>query len=204
MRTSPAKQIAFGGVFGALALVIMNLGSLIPVATYVCPVLCMLILAFVTKMCGNRIGWAWYGAVAILSCLMAPDKEAAAVFVFLGFYPILKHRFDRFHFPMIPKLLFFNVLILAMYWLLLHLLGMDQSAAEFEEMGKILTAVLLLMGNLVFILLDIATAVSIPELPQMWKSGWKPTAAARAPNTPEAEDLWNLYTGKNAAITLRL
>ena len=156
MRNTPAKQIAFGGVFGALALVIMNLGSLIPVATYVCPMLCMLILAFVTKMCGNRIGWAWYGAVAILSCLMAPDKEAAAVFVFLGFYPILKPHFDRMRFPMIPKLLFFNVLILVMYWLLLKLLGMDRIAAEFAEMGRILTVVMLLMGNLIFLLLDFA------------------------------------------------
>ena len=156
MRNTPAKQIAFGGVFAALALVIMNLGSLIPVATYVCPMLCMLILAFVTKMCGNRIGWAWYGAVAILSCLMAPDKEAAAVFVFLGFYPILKPRFDRMRFPMIPKLLFFNVLILMMYWLLLKLLGMDQIAAEFAEMGKVLTVVMLVMGNLVFYMTDVA------------------------------------------------
>lgn len=156
MRNSPAKQIAFGGVFAALALVIMNLGSLIPVATYVCPMLCMLILALVTKMCGNRIGWAWYGAVAILSCLMAPDKEAAAVFVFLGFYPILKPRFDRMRFPIIPKLVFFNVLILAMYWLLLKLLGMDQIAAEFAEMGKVLTAMMLVMGNLVFYMTDVA------------------------------------------------
>ena len=156
MRNTPAKQIAFGGVFAALALVIMNLGSLIPVATYVCPMLCMLILAFVTKMCGNRIGWAWYGAVAILSCLMAPDKEAAAVFVFLGFYPILKPRFDRLRFPLIPKLMLFNVLILVMYWLLLHLFGMEQIAAELEEMGKILAAVMLLLGNLIFLLLDFA------------------------------------------------
>ena len=156
MRNSPAKQIAFGGVFAALAMVIMNLGSLIPVATYVCPMLCMLILAFVTKMCGNRIGWAWYGAVAILSCLMAPDKEAAAVFVFLGFYPILKPRFDKMRFPIIPKLVFFNVLILAMYWLLLKLLGMDQIAAEFAEMGKVLTAMMLVMGNLIFVLTDVA------------------------------------------------
>ena len=156
MRNTPAKQIAFGGIFAALALVIMNLGSLIPIATYVCPMLCMLILAFVTKMCGKRIGWAWYGAVAILSCLMEPDKEAAAVFVFLGFYPIVKPRFDKMRFPLIPKLALFNVLILLMYWLLLHLLGMEQIAAEFEEMGKILTGVMLLMGNVIFLLLDFA------------------------------------------------
>ena len=156
MRNSPAKQIAFGGIFAALALVIMNLGSLIPVATYVCPMFCMLILAFVCKMCGNRIGWAWYGAVAILSVLMAPDKEAAAVFVFLGFYPIVKPKFDAMRFPLFPKLAIFNVLILVMYWLLLHLLGMEQIAAEFEEMGRILTGIMLVMGNVIFLLLDFA------------------------------------------------
>ena len=154
MRNTPARQIAFGGMFAALALVIMNLGSLIPVATFVCPMLCMLILAFVTKMCGARIGWAWYGAVAILSVLMAPDKEAAAVFVFLGFYPIVKPRFDRFRFPVIPKLALFNAMILIMYWLLLRLFGMDQIATEFAEMGQILTALMLMMGNLIFFLLD--------------------------------------------------
>ena len=156
MRKTPAGLIAFGGMMAALAMVIMNLGSLIPVATYVCPMLCMLILSIVCKMCGNRIGWAWYGAVAILSVLMAPDKEAAAVFVFLGFYPIVKPRFDRFRFPVIPKLALFNVMILFMYWLLLRLFEMDQIAAEFAEMGQILTALMLLMGNLIFFLLDFA------------------------------------------------
>lgn len=138
----------------ALALVIMNLGGLIPVATFVCPMLCMLILALVCRMCGNRIGWAWYGALAILSALMGPDKEAAAVFVFLGFYPIVKHKFDRMRFPLIPKLAMFNVMILLMYWLLLHLLGMAYLVAEFEEMGMLLTGLMLVLGNLIFFLLD--------------------------------------------------
>ena len=156
MRKTPAGQIAFGGMMAALAMVIMNLGSLIPVATYVCPMLCMMILAFVCKICGNRIGWAWYGAVAILSCLLAPDKEAAAVFAFLGFYPIVKPRFDRLRYPLIPKLVLFNVLILSMYTLLLRVFGMDQIAAEFAEMGQVLTIAMLIMGNLIFFLLDFA------------------------------------------------
>lgn len=155
MRNTPAKQIAFGGIFAALAMVIMNLGSLIPVATYVCPMLCMMILAFVTKMCGDRVGWAWYAAVAILSLLMAPDKEAAAVFVFLGFYPIVKPRFDRLRFSMLPKLCLFNVLILLMYWLLIRLIGMKQIVSEFRELGTALTVMMLVMGNLIFFLLDV-------------------------------------------------
>ena len=153
MRTE-ARKIAFGGMFAALAVVIMSLGGLIPVATFTCPMLCMLLLAFVTKMCGNRIGWAWYGAVAVLSLLLGPDKEAASVFLFLGFYPIVKPQFDRLHFAVLPKLIVFNVLILTMYGLLIRLFGMDQIAAEFAELGQGLTLVMLLLGNVIFLLLD--------------------------------------------------
>ena len=153
MRTE-ARKIAFGGMFAALAVVIMSLGGLIPVATFTCPMLCMLLLAFVTKMCGDRIGWAWYGAVAVLSLLLGPDKEAASIFVFLGFYPIVKPRFDRLRFSVIPKLLLFNVLILTMYALLIRLFGMNQIAVEFAELGQVLTVVMLLLGNVIFLLLD--------------------------------------------------
>ena len=83
-----------GGVFAALAVVIMNFGGLIPMATYICPVICMVILSFVHMACGTKIAWTWYGAVSILSLLMSPDKEAAAAFAFLGYYPILKPRLE--------------------------------------------------------------------------------------------------------------
>ena len=153
MRTN-SRQIAFGGMMAALALVITSLGGLIPVATFVCPMVSMLILAFVTKMCGKRIGWAWYGAVAILGMLLGPDKEAAAVFVFLGFYPIIKPKLDGMKLGFLLKLILFNGLILTMYSLLIRVLGMDAIAAEYQEMGRIMTAVLLLLGNVNFVLID--------------------------------------------------
>ena len=89
-RNSPAGNVALGGILAALAVVIMAMGPLLPVATYVCPMLCALLLQVVLKTCGSRIAWAWYGAVALLSLLLAPDKEAAVVFTFLGYYPIVK------------------------------------------------------------------------------------------------------------------
>lgn len=149
-----SKTIAFGGIMAALAIVIMCMGGLIPVATYVCPMLCMLLLKLVLNSCGSRIGWAWYGAVAILSLLMAPDKEAAAVFTFLGYYPILKPKLDTMKLKWLLKALLFNVAVLVMYWLLIHLYGMDQIASEFSELGTVMLAVTLLMGNLTFFLLD--------------------------------------------------
>ena len=154
MHKTNAKEIAMGGVFAALAIVVMCLGGLIPIATFVCPMICMLILHLIRKLCGNRIAWTWYGVVAILSVLLGPDKEAAAVFVFLGYYPIIKPKIDRIKPGWLWKSIYFNAVILLLYQLLIYLFGMDQIAAEYRELGKVLTVVVLLIGNLCFFLLD--------------------------------------------------
>lgn len=154
MRDTAARRIAFGGVMAALAVVVMCLGGMIPIATYVCPMLCMQLQQLVLRICGRRTAWAWYGAVAALALLMGPDKEAAALFAFLGYYPIVKPQMDRMKMGLVLKLALFNAVILAMYWLLIHLFGMDQIASEFSELGNAMTAVTLAMGNAVFFLMD--------------------------------------------------
>ena len=153
-KRTPAAQIALGGVLAALAVVLMCMGTLIPVATYVCPMLCAMILQLVLKTCGKRIAWAWYGAVSLLSLLMAPAKEAAAVFLAMGYYPIVKRKLDRMKGKWLWKGLLFNSVILLTYWLLMHLFGFDAQAAEFSEMGILLVVLLLLLGNVTFFLLD--------------------------------------------------
>lgn len=145
--------MALGGVTAALAVVIMCLGGIIPLTTYIIPVLCCVLLQLILPQLGAT-GWVWYCAVAILGVLLCPDKEAAAVFLFLGYYPILKPRFDRLPLAFLWKLLFFNAVILALYQLLIHLLGMAEVANEFAELGTVLTLVTLALGNLCFILLD--------------------------------------------------
>lgn len=151
---SNARPIAFGGVMAALAVTVMSLGGLIPVATYVVPMLCILILQLVLRGCGSRIAWAWYGAVALLGLLLCPDKEAAAVFAVLGYYPIVKPKLDRSRVSWLWKGLLFNGTVVLLYWALMHLFGMAQLSREFEGMGTAMLAVLLVMGNTVFFLMD--------------------------------------------------
>ena len=149
-----ADSVALGGVLAALGVVIMCLGTIIPVATYICPMACMILAQVVLKTCGGKMGWAWYGAVAFLSLLLAPDKEAAAVFAALGYYPLVKPRLEKRKFPWLWKALLFNAVILALYWLLIHLFGLDALAEEFAESGRVMTVVILLLGNVTFFLLD--------------------------------------------------
>ena len=52
------------------------------------------------------------------------------------------------------KLLYFNILILLMYSLLIHIFGMAELAEEWQELGFVMTAVMLVLGNVTFLLLD--------------------------------------------------
>lgn len=152
MRKS--NQMALGGVLAALAVVIMAMGGLIPIATYVCPMLCALILAYVCRFCGNRVGWAWYGAVLLLSLLLCPDKEAAAVFVAFGYYPIIKPKMDKTVWKWLWKSLLFNTVSILLYLLLIYVFGMEYLLTEFRELGIAGLVITLILGNVCFFLLD--------------------------------------------------
>lgn len=154
MRQNNTRRIALGGMLAAVALVIMCLGGLIPIATYVCPMLCCLTAFVVLRFCGKRIAWAWFGTVSILSLLLAPDKEAAVVFLFLGYYPLIKGSVDTKRLSVVIKFAYFNIAILAAYWVLIEILGLDQIAQENVEFGLWGIALLLVLGNITFFLLD--------------------------------------------------
>ena len=155
MGRNGARSVALGGVMAALAVVIMCMGGIIPLATYVCPMLCAMLLAVVLRFVGRRIAWAWYAAVAVLSMLLGPDKEGAAVFVFLGYYPIIKPWVDRRKVPFLWKLVIFNVSIGVMYGLLIYLFRLEQVVLEFRDFGLALTLIALVLGNVTLFMLDI-------------------------------------------------
>ena len=92
--------------------------------------------------------------MGLLCALFSPDKEAAAVFLFLGYYPILKPFFDGRRLRWLWKVVFFNGNIVVMYWLLLRLMGLEQLTEDFQELGIAGLVMMLAMGNLVFFLLD--------------------------------------------------
>lgn len=154
MRNGKAKNIALGGLLAAMAVTVMCLGGMIPIATYVCCVICIVLGKIVLQLCGKRIAWAWYATVAILSLLLGTDKEAAGLYLFIGYYPILKPWFERFKLGFLLKIAFFNGATLLLYWCMIHILGIAQIAADFNEFGKIGLVVLLLLGNVTFLLVD--------------------------------------------------
>ena len=154
MKRNEIRKIALGGLLAAAAVTIMCLGGLIPVATYVCPMLCCLTQFVVLRFCGKRIGWTWFAVVSILSLLLGPDKEAAMVFLAIGYYPLIKPLLDKSKLRLILKLLFFNASVLAAYAVMAWLFGMWDVIAENMEFGLAGLIVILALGNLTFFLLD--------------------------------------------------
>ena len=155
MSRFSAKPIALGGILAALALVIMCFVGIIPIATYICPMICLMICAVVLRYCGRRIAWAWYAAVAILSLLMGPDLEAKALFLVLGYYPIIKPFFDKLPIRLLWKLVYFNAVIIATYSALFYTMGIDEVIAEYQELGIIGFGGLLIAINVLFRMVDI-------------------------------------------------
>ena len=154
MRNRNTKAMALCGVTAALAVVIGAMGGMIPVATYVIPTLQCMILQLILSACGVRFAWSWYGCVTVLNLLLCPDKEAAAVFCAIGYYPMAKQKLDKTRLSGLWKGLLFNAVILILYWLLMHLFGFDRISAEFAEMGTVMTVLMLVLGNVTFFLLD--------------------------------------------------
>ena len=95
MRRTNTRRLALCGMLAALAVALMFLGGTVAFATIACPVLASLVLIPVYAECGSRWGGLWFLAVAALSVLLAPEKESAILFIFFGYYPMLRTWFGH-------------------------------------------------------------------------------------------------------------
>ena len=154
MRNNNVKNIAICGVFAGVAITIMCLGGLIPIATYVTPMLCILIGQIILSGCGKRFALTWYAAVSILALLLSPDKEAAMLFTFLGAYPCVKQLLEKSRLQIIWKIFYFNITIGILYFFVCSILGLSEIQNEYTELGFIGLIIFLVLGNITFLLMD--------------------------------------------------
>ena len=150
-----SREIALCGMLNALAVVLMNLGSLVPLATFCTPLLAMLVLLPVLEEYGARMGWAAWVSVSILSLLLVTDREKALVYVFFGWYPMVRPKVAAIKSKVLRfgvKLLICNGLIFTLYGLVLRLMGLT---ADLLDSTRLMNALLLILGNLVFFLTDL-------------------------------------------------
>ena len=162
MSDRRAFRVAFCGVMAGLMAALMLLGTLIPLSTYLCPMLAGALVIPVVWELGEGSGWLLYLAVSALSMILAPDKEAALLYVLLlGWYPVLRPRL--MHISKRPlriavKLILFNAAVCAVYALLLFVFVSPDLQAEAAEWTALFLAGMLFLGNVMFLVYDLLLA----------------------------------------------
>ena len=174
MKARKSWAMAYCGMAAALSVALMLLGAVVPVLMFIAPAVASLLIATVCVECGRTMALTAYGAVSLLSLLFVPDKEVALVFVFLlGYYPLVKPRFERIRLPLVRvlcKLLLCNGAVLAMYGLVLLLVPAGSISQELKTTALAVSLATLAMGNVAFLLYDRA----LHNLLQVYQLVWRP------------------------------
>jgi hypothetical protein len=152
------KELALCGMMCTLGVVILGLGGLLPLTVYVCPILASLVLLPVHEQCRRSYAWCCYAAIGLLGLILGPDKEAALLFCFLGYYPLLKPRLDTIRpgvLQWVCKLALAAVAVTAAYAILLYVLCVPQVIQELSAIGHWMLWLLVALGLVLFVIYDL-------------------------------------------------
>ncbi len=153
-------RTAMGGLVTAAAIALMFLGSVLPFATFASPALAALCVLYFCLEYGCGMAALVYAAVALLSALLVPDKEQAFLFICVfGLYPVVKKLLEGGTAKPVCyalKFVYFNVTVCALYYVLTRIFVLEVVRGEFAAYTNIMLAVMLVLGNVMFFLYDVA------------------------------------------------
>ena len=156
-------KIALGGIISGFALVLMLLTGIIWGGTYAFPCFAGMLLTVVVIEFSPKWAYCVYGAVSLLSLILAGDKEAVIYFIlFFGFYPILKSTIEKLKSKSVQYLLkyiVFNVCVISAFLVGKFILMIPDE--EFTIFGFYIPWVFLLLGNVFFLFYDRCVTVFI-------------------------------------------
>lgn len=145
-----SKPIALCGLLAALSLVLMFLGSVLWVFTYVAPLVSSLIIAIICDLAGKKYAFITYLAVSIISVFFLPDKECALTYAFFfGYYVIIKSPLEKIKpkaLSYLVKLLIYNAGIISSQLLLIYAFKIPLD----NNWGRWGIVLLIALANLVF------------------------------------------------------
>ena len=132
-NSGAAYRLALSALMAALGGAIMLCSNLIPILTYVSPMLASLTLIPVLVEFGRKYAWMTWAVTALLALLLCADREAAFFYLFVGYYPVLKPTLDRIPsklFRFLAKLLLFTAAFLLLFVLLTFVMGLEDMKSE--------------------------------------------------------------------------
>ena len=152
-----SRKMALCGMMTALSAAVPSTGSLIPFATFAGPMLAMLCLLPILHDWGAKYALMVYAAAAVLALMLCADKELALFYAFLGWYPAVRPRLAPLPRPVriLLQCAMFTLAMAVMYLLIIFLFQMEAVAEEFAGYSTLMLALLVVLGNTSFLLLDV-------------------------------------------------
>ncbi len=152
------SKITLSAMMAALAAAFMLL-SYFPYLTYAIPAIAGLFIMVTVIEIDCKWALASYLASAFLVFLFAETESKLLFIGFLGYYPIIKALLERMKRPVLEwfiKFVVFNLSVIIDYYLLSALMGI--TVEDFGSLGKYSIVILLALGNITFVIYDIAVS----------------------------------------------
>lgn len=147
-----AMKVAYPAILGALSLILVYVGSVVPSGNWGVVAVAGLLPAAAVISVGMKAGLLCWGGVSLLAFILIPGKFCVLMYaVLFGLYPIVKSFVERIG-RKVPeyllKLIFFNGAFTTLY--------LTMKAAVLESVPTALSVVwiLYLAGNIVFLMYD--------------------------------------------------
>lgn len=146
--------IAFSGISTALSVVLLSLGSVIWIFSYLMPIISGLFMIIVNDLFGRKSALLTYICVSVLSLVLLTDRESALMYVaFFGYYPLVKGSYEKIKLKFVQillKLLTFNFAIISVELICVYVF-----LIPFDSfLGKWGAIILLALGNLLFVVYE--------------------------------------------------
>jgi hypothetical protein len=146
------KKTAVSAILTALSVILLLIGNLTQVLDLTAVVIASLAVVLAVIEIGNPYPWLVYAATGILALLILPDKVIALEYLlFGGIYPIFKAMFERYHYAVAwtLKMSLFNTGFILLIVIANYIMHIPDSGYDFN-------IPLLLLGNLFFVIYDLA------------------------------------------------
>ena len=181
MKMSVSAKTALGAMIAALSVVIL-IPSAVQVFVYTLPAMAGMLTMFAVVEIDKKWAIGSYVATSLIGLLFVANKEAVVYYVaFFGYYPVVKALLES-KMPRVAeyilKFLVFNVSIILSGVVLVKifgmpyndLLGIDGESAFFT---KYALPIMLGMGNVVFILYDVALTRLLTAYVLVWQKRFR-------------------------------
>lgn len=126
------KYLTVSAMLVALGVILLGLGSLINTLDLTVAALASILCVWAVIEMGKTYAWMIWLVTSFLAILLLPQKAPGCFYLFIGLYPILKERLERFPRAVewVLKIVIFHAMI-ALCWLVLRIFVPEEAALEF-------------------------------------------------------------------------